>query len=713
VATVGDVTVNLKANTAQFNKSMSAVSQRLSGLSKSMSSVGASLSLKLTAPLAAFGTAALVSSAKLETLQVSLESMTGSSESAAKAMKDLISFTAKTPFQLDQVGAASKQLLAIGVSTDNLTSKLKVLGDVAAGANVPLTDMASIFAKSKAKGKAMTEELLQLSDRGIPVISELSNQLGVSKDKIFEMASQGKISFDILERALISMTEEGGIFANQMEKQSGTLAGLFSTLKDNVVLSLGVIGQQLSETFNIKGLMTGIISSLEKFREGIANVVEENPNLIKMVGIFAALAAAIGPTLLAMAGITKVISIMAVGVTGLVNTFVVLKGAMAFLALNPFGLILVGITAAATGVYKFISALKENEAWALAISRTIQIAWENIKFSFQIVTVAISSAWTAMINNLKSKLAEFLDFTNKAIDKIPFVDKIEAIEKMSDNLKQSVTNAESFSQRMEKINSLHSESLNNIGQQIKARVQLGKVEEQAQSVEQENLVQKIELQKEIASTNLEVEATIAEMDTSMQDLSTNTTSGFQKMAEATKGWGSQLLSSLSDGEGGLKSFASSMLQSFSQSAMSQAGSGIEGMLGGLLGGGGGGLFGGGGLGSMFGGFFANGGTAPAGKVSVVGEKGPELIMPKSPMNVISNKQMSSGTVGGGQVVQNISVNTTIDARGADASVDGRIRQILNQEQPAIIKMAVDSSISKLSSQINKGGSLAKTTGRKR
>ena len=51
------------------------------------------------------------------------------------------------------------------------------------------------------------------------------------------------------------MTAEGGIFHNQMEKQSETMSGLASTVKDNVFLAFAELGEQIEETFKIKDSM--------------------------------------------------------------------------------------------------------------------------------------------------------------------------------------------------------------------------------------------------------------------------------------------------------------------------------------------------------------------------------------------------------------------------------------------------------------------------
>ena len=107
-----------------------------------------------------------------------------------------------------------------------------------------------------------------------------------------------------------------------------------------------------------------------------------------------------------------------------------------------------------------------------------------------------------------------------------------------------------------------------------------------------------------------------------------------------------------------------------QRAVSGIGNKIGGFLGGIFGGGGGGgLFGnkasdflggpnpfsggGGGISPLLG--FANGGRPPVGRASIVGERGPELFVPRSAGTIIPNAKMGGGTV------NNITVN--VDAAG--------------------------------------------------
>jgi hypothetical protein len=66
---------------------------------------------------------------------------------------------------------------------------------------------------------------------------------------------------------------------------------------------------------------------------------------------------------------------------------------------------------------------------------------------------------------------------------------------------------------------------------------------------------------------------------------------------------------------------------------------------------------------MFGGFFADGGSPPVGRASIVGEKGPELFVPKTAGTIIPNRDL-----GGSSTV----TTTTINISAVDAQSVARL-----------------------------------------
>lgn len=117
-------------------------------------------------------------------------------------------------------------------------------------------------------------------------------------------------------------------------------------------------------------------------------------------------------------------------------------------------------------------------------------------------------------------------------------------------------------------------------------------------------------------------------------------------------------------------------------------SSILGGIGSIFGGGGGGGGGGGIFGSLlggFGGFFAEGGVPPIGKPAIVGENGPEMIVPRNSSMVIPN-----GGFGGGGSVQVVNNN---DFRGVDSVNKAELSRMLDARD----KQITDKVMSKVAS----------------
>lgn len=391
-----EVAEKMKRKANALKEKLDKLGESFQKAGKKMVDVGKSLTTRVTLPIFAIGTASVIAASKIETMQTSFESMLKSQEKAKQMTKDLIDFTARTPFQLDGVGSAAKQLLGFGVAQEEIITKLSYLGDISAGANVPLTDMAAIFGKSKAKGKAMTEELLQLSDRGIPIIQVLSEQLGVSKDKVFELASKSKISFEILEKALISMTTKGGIFQDQMIKQSRTLAGLWSTLKDNVSLAFAEFGMATVAALNLKEAMTSLTTNIQWAVEKFRNLSPEAKKFI----VYAVIAAGVlGPLLIGLGILIMSLKYVALGFAMLVSP----------IALGIYGFIAFGA---------FITYLYNKFAWFREGVAAFHEGFKYYVFSAIDVGKQFYEKIVSYMDAAGRAIGETINFIAKAINKV-------------------------------------------------------------------------------------------------------------------------------------------------------------------------------------------------------------------------------------------------------------------------------------------------------
>ena len=90
------------------------------------------------------------------------------------------------------------------------------------------------------------------------------------------------------------------------------------------------------------------------------------------------------------------------------------------------------------------------------------------------------------------------------------------------------------------------------------------------------------------------------------------------------------------------------------------------------------------LGGILGGLFADGGRPPVGKASIVGERGPELFVPKVSGTIVPNSAMGGGDNVTNMVTVNVDANaSSVSGNSADANQLGN--QIAIAIQTELIK----------------------------
>ena len=239
-------------------------------MTSNITDLGQKMTRSITLPLAALGAAAVKSAADLETLETSFISLTGGAEQAKDMVEQLNKFTAETPFQLEAVGKAARQLIAAGAGIDEVNTQLQFLGDIAATSGSSIDEIAAIFAKVQAKGKVELENLNQLAERGIPIFTALSEATGLLPSEL----GAGRVSVEQFNKTLQSFAQEGGFAEGAMSRLSQTAAGRFSTALDNLKLAGAELGNVVLPTIN--KLLTTITDLAKRF----ANMMTASKKLL-------------------------------------------------------------------------------------------------------------------------------------------------------------------------------------------------------------------------------------------------------------------------------------------------------------------------------------------------------------------------------------------------------------------------------------------------
>jgi tape measure domain-containing protein len=241
MASLGDLVVNLKANSKNFD----------SNLKKAQGSVSNFAQGVLALATGAAGMGMLKLAADAETLAVQFKVLLGSASGAKQMIADIDKFAATTPFAKMDIAAAGQTLLAFKFSAEEVLPTLQNMGNIGAATGAQIGDLATILGRAMATGKVQGDLLNQLIERRVPILDELANVTGFASSEILKMASAGKISGEHLKQAFENMGSGSGKFATGMAELAGTSAGKFSTLKDNIQAFATVMGAHLLPVANM------------------------------------------------------------------------------------------------------------------------------------------------------------------------------------------------------------------------------------------------------------------------------------------------------------------------------------------------------------------------------------------------------------------------------------------------------------------------------
>ncbi len=209
---------------------------------------------------------------EFQQLEISLETMLGSKVKANKLMSQLVESATKTPLSLQSMAGGAKQLLAYGEKVENVNSRLLKLGDIATGLNIPLGDLVYLYGTTMVQGRMYTRDMIQFMGRGITLAEELAKQFGVTKDKVGELVTAGKVGAKEFEQAIDSIAT--GKFNGLMEKQSKSITGQLSNLGDSIDVMFNNIGKSTEDVISGSiGAVDTLVENYEKLGKVLATLV--------------------------------------------------------------------------------------------------------------------------------------------------------------------------------------------------------------------------------------------------------------------------------------------------------------------------------------------------------------------------------------------------------------------------------------------------------
>lgn len=133
---------------------------------------------------------------------------------------------ADTAYGFDEAAVAASQLLASSVQAgDELQGALNAISGVTAMTGANYGEISHIFTTIAGQGRVMTEQLNQLSTRGINAAATLADQLGMTEEEVRDLVHKGQIDFQTFADAMDSA------FGDHAKEANKTFTGAFSNIK--------------------------------------------------------------------------------------------------------------------------------------------------------------------------------------------------------------------------------------------------------------------------------------------------------------------------------------------------------------------------------------------------------------------------------------------------------------------------------------------------
>lgn len=248
------------------------LSDRMSTVMSRVGMMAAAIATAAAVGIAAMGAMAIKTASANEQAAISFELLLGNAQKAASFLDELKKFAAATPFEMPQLRTAASRLLAVGTATKDIIPLLTALGDATAGMGTGAEGIeraVTALTQMSQKTKVSAEEMLQLTEAGIPAWQTLASFLKVDVATAMKMVEKRTVDATAMFQAL--ETKAGPAMqrlSGMMARQSTTLAGVWSTFKDNAGQALASFAEPAIPGLKklVDFLGTGVPGALDKLR---------------------------------------------------------------------------------------------------------------------------------------------------------------------------------------------------------------------------------------------------------------------------------------------------------------------------------------------------------------------------------------------------------------------------------------------------------------
>lgn len=291
--------------------------ERVKTLGANLQSVGSSLALGISAPLAGIAGVALKSAGDLEALKLGLISVAGGAKQAEQQFRQLREVAKLPGLGLQEAVQGSINLQALGFSAEKSKNLLLQFGNALATVGRGREDLNEVIrqlGQLGARGKVTADNLK-------PIIERVPQVAGIVKKEF------GTIDTEQLQKLGVSSAEFIAILERELGKLPRVTGGLkndFENLQDSITIAFGEAGSALApfakafiDGFAIPALeklkylaegFKGLSSPTQTFLVTLGGIVTTAPLAIAALGSIISNAALLGETFVKLGGAAGLLS---------------------------------------------------------------------------------------------------------------------------------------------------------------------------------------------------------------------------------------------------------------------------------------------------------------------------------------------------------------------------------------------------------------------
>lgn len=187
----------------------------------------------------------IVLAAKMQTASISFEVLTKSAKESGLIMRELRDLSKGTPIPFAEHAQGAKMLLGTRVAAEQVKPTLESLAAISLGNTETFQGLVKAFSDVSAAGRLTGQEMLQFRNAGFNPLNEISRTTGISMRELKKIMEDGGISFEMLNKSIMSATTSGGLFAGMNDRLMKSTQGQFNQLANSFQQVQIVVGEQL------------------------------------------------------------------------------------------------------------------------------------------------------------------------------------------------------------------------------------------------------------------------------------------------------------------------------------------------------------------------------------------------------------------------------------------------------------------------------------